>query len=442
MKARTSQLSLFAFFILLTLILSAVIAMPAQAAQTRTGNNVSLRTGQVVNDDLYAAGGTVSIDGNVNGDVMVAGGTVIINGLIRDNLMVTGGNVTINTAIGKSVRVAAGNVVINAKIGKDLVAAGGTIDLSKRSTVQQDALVSGGTVNLNGNIGRKLQGTAGMMTIAGTVNGNSNLNVDQLTLVKGANLKGNLIYRSQNKAKIESGATVSGKTIHKQAPAKHRKTTPGERAANLLISFILSFVAAYIFGVVLLLLFPRRVGDIANTVTSAPWPSLGIGFLAFIVVPIAALILCLFIVTIPISLTIMLLYLLGLYLAKVFVGLSIGRWLFDRFKWGENDFLALFVGLLVLMLLALIPVIGWLVRFLYVLFGLGAAIISLYKLVLFTSKERKAAEKPLSTSSQAVEPGHPGEMQHTGEEGQAVAKPVEGPGESTGETPGGEKPSE
>jgi hypothetical protein len=169
---------------------------------------------------------------------------------------------------------------------------------------------------------------------------------------------------------------------------------------------------------------------------------LGIGFLALIVVPIAALILCFFIVTIPISLTAILLFLLGLYLAKVFVGLSIGRWLFGRFKWGENDFLALFVGLLVLMLLALIPVIGWLVRFLYVLFGLGAAIISLYKLIALTSKERRAAGKPLSTSSQAGELGHPVETHHAGEEGQAVAKPVEEPGESTGESLGNEKPNE
>jgi hypothetical protein len=280
-----------------------------------------------------------------------------------------------------------------------------------------------------------------MMTISGTDNGNSNLNVDQLTLAKGADLKGDLTYQSQNKAKIEPGATVNGRTIHKQPPVKHRKPTPSQRASGLLVSFILSFIAAYIFGVLLLLLFPRRIGNIANTVTSSPWPSLGIGFLALIVIPIAALILCLLIVTIPISITIMLLFLLGLYLAKVFVGLAIGRWLFARFKWGENDFLALFVGLLVLMLLALIPVIGWIIRFLYVLFGLGAVIISLYKLIEFTSRERKAAGKPVA-SQQTGELGHREEAGQMGGEGEAVAKPIEAPGESTGESSGNEKPSE
>ncbi|MBI4733555.1 MAG: hypothetical protein HY779_01830 [Rubrobacteridae bacterium] len=273
-KILTSLMFMFLFVMILMFNCQMV-----QAAETRSGDTVSVGANQTINDDLYVAGGTISINGQINGDLIVAGGTVSINGSVRDDLIVLGGNVNVNGSVGQSIRVAGGNVVIRSTVGDDIVAAGGTIDVSGESSVKRDIILSGGNVNFNGVVGRNLQGAVGMATVGGTINGDTTLTAGQLTLTKTANLKGNLTYTSENKAKIESGATVSGKTTHKQPPVEKRKPTPGERAAAMFIYFILSFLAAYLFGALLLAILPAQTREIADTVLRKPWASLGIGFL-------------------------------------------------------------------------------------------------------------------------------------------------------------------
>src|SRR5947199_770077 len=54
--------------------LFAWLPVGASAADLRQGPSVTISRGQTINDDIYAAGGTISIDGNVNGSVIAAGG--------------------------------------------------------------------------------------------------------------------------------------------------------------------------------------------------------------------------------------------------------------------------------------------------------------------------------------------------------------------------------
>jgi cytoskeletal protein CcmA (bactofilin family) len=391
----------FIFLVLLFALVFGFNCQLAQAAETRSGDAVSVGANQTIDDDLYVAGGTISINGQINGDLIVAGGTVSINGSIRDDLVVLGGNVTINGSIGQSIRVAGGNVVVSSTVGNDIIAAGGTVDVTSEATVKKDVMLSGGNINLNGIVERDLQGAAGMIAIGGTINGDTTLTAGQLTLSKNAKLGGNLTYTSENKAKIEPGAMVSGKTTHSQPPVEKRKPTPSQRAVGTLVYFIISFLAAYLFGALLLAILPTQTREIADTVLTRPWASLGIGFLALVIIPIAAIILLFFIITIPISITIFLLYLLALYLAQVFAGLALGRLVFKYFKWPGNDYLVLFVGLLLLMLIALIPIIGWLVKFLYMLFGLGAIVIAIYDMI---ENRRRTA---VALTNPVVEPSQP-----------------------------------
>jgi hypothetical protein len=56
------------------------------AAEPVQGNNVTVSRNQTINDDLYAFGGTVTIQGRVNGDVVALGGTVTVNGPVSGDL--------------------------------------------------------------------------------------------------------------------------------------------------------------------------------------------------------------------------------------------------------------------------------------------------------------------------------------------------------------------
>jgi hypothetical protein len=106
--------------------------------------------------------------------------------------------------------------------------------------------------------------------------------------------------------------------------------------------------------------------------TGAFFRSLGIGFLALVATPLALALAAVTLVGIPVTLIVGAAYLLALYLSPILVAALVGRTLISSDGEGASGFgLALLVGLLVLTLLVNVPVLGWLVRVLAVLTGLG-----------------------------------------------------------------------
>jgi hypothetical protein len=77
------------------------------------------------------------------------------------------------------------------------------------------------------------------------------------------------------------------------------------------------------------------------------------------------------VLTIPIALILTAAYFILLYWARIFTISRIGEAILKRGS-GTGGFAAFFVGLIVYYLLAIIPVFGWLVVVLVMLFGLGA----------------------------------------------------------------------
>jgi len=62
------------------------LATPALAAHFRKGETFVVPEGETLDDDLYAVGATVAINGTVNGDVMVVARTVIIRGTVTGSV--------------------------------------------------------------------------------------------------------------------------------------------------------------------------------------------------------------------------------------------------------------------------------------------------------------------------------------------------------------------
>src|SRR5258707_5050876 len=76
--------------LLLGLLVLALLPAEAQAAEPRQGDTVVVGPDETINDDLYAVGGTITIQGIVNGDVVAAGGTITISGVMNGDVAVGG----------------------------------------------------------------------------------------------------------------------------------------------------------------------------------------------------------------------------------------------------------------------------------------------------------------------------------------------------------------
>lgn len=355
------------------LFIFAILSISFIGAATQDSGDIVDRRG-TLNDDYYAAGGTVTVDADVNGDVMAAGGTVVIGNHVRQDVMAAGGTVTIRGRVQDDVRAAGGNVTIEAEVGDDALASGGNVTLASNSTVRGDAMFAGGVVNINGTVNGNLKAAGGNVTITGTVHGNVDVEADQLVVARGARIDGNLNYRSPEKGRISKDAVIHGKTSY--SVSDRYRPHPGAR--------FLSVITFSVAGIVLLLLFPRFTQATSTRVGKDFWKNLGLGFAILVATPVAFILLMVSFIGIWVGLPLLAIYLVSLVLAYViaafFVAETGARWLKFQMTSKGRIVAALVVALLVLTALRFIPVLGGLITFLLLLTALGAMAFQFYEL--------------------------------------------------------------
>jgi hypothetical protein len=127
-------------------------------------------------------------------------------------------------------------------------------------------------------------------------------------------------------------------------------------------------------ALLMILLFPAVTKGSAAMIGEKPTSSLGTGALIVFVAPIAALILLATVIGIPVSFLSMLLYIVLIYLSRVFAGYFLAELAFNKFGVELHPVLKALIGVLVLALIFKIPYIGWLIHLAAVIFGSGAFI--------------------------------------------------------------------
>ena len=141
----------------------------------------------------------------------------------------------------------------------------------------------------------------------------------------------------------------------------------------------MGFLMALMAGLIIILVMPRWVASTAEAIRSRPGPSAGWGALVLFATPIAAIIVCITIIGLPVGLIALALWGIAIYLAQIPVGLFIGRWIIGRFRDVEGKAVmvgALALGLVIIKLLSLIPYLRFFIGLAVIIFGLGAVIAS------------------------------------------------------------------
>lgn len=359
-----------AFLCILVFTICLLSIQPVLGTEIRSGNSVNVPAGTTIDDDLAAAGANVNVGANVSGDLLAAGSQVVSSGSSAQSSLLAGGNVTSSGSVGNNLYAAGGQLAISNTVADNAYVAGGTVTMVQGSRVARDLLITGGQVAMNGTVGRDLLASGGDISINGTVNGNARVNGGNITLGPDAVVRGDLIYSSDQKLNMETGARVLGKTIQRQQPQK--RAQPPSRAAKAAL-WLLSLTSAFIVGAIILAIVPVMSAGVADRVVQAPGWSMLTGFILLVVVPIAATIIALTIIGFPLALILLAMYFISIYISYIFVGLAAGRFIFRRIgKPAASMYLDLLVGLVVVWILISIPFIGGLIKLLVILLGLGA----------------------------------------------------------------------
>jgi cytoskeletal protein CcmA (bactofilin family) len=361
--------------ILLVVLVVLLTATPVLAAEVRSGDTLTVASGEVIDDDLYITGGEITVDGTINGDLVAFGGAITVNGSVNGGVIAAGGTVVLNGKVSRAVRAAGGDLSISGTVGGDLVVAGGQVKVTSTASIGGDVLLGAGSVRIAGPVRGYIKGGSGDVVLSSEVGEDVELGVGRLTLASTAVIRGDLTYISEDEASVQPGSQVMGQTTHQLPEARPEKLAP----AFGIVGKVLGFVMALIVGIIIILVARRRAASIADSVRDKPWQSLGWGTLVLIATPIAILLVLITVIGIPLGLIGLALYLIALYLAQVFVALTIGSLILRRSAADENQGLligALAIGLAILSLLGLIPYLGFFIGLATIIFGLGALVVS------------------------------------------------------------------
>ena len=238
-----------------------------------------------------------------------------------------------------------------------------------RGRVVGDLVVFHGSSTVDGTVNGSLTAFDAPVTISGRVVGDVVVFKGRVALASGANVTGDVV--SQDDPIVASGATIGGATRRVQTHVDW----DGFGWAGRLVWWLAVSISTLLIGLALLWLAGRGATRIADAGRTGIGPAIGWGLLAFFGLPILAVIALVTIVGIPLGLGLLaalaLIYTLG-YTATAWI---VGR----RILAGTSWVLAFLLGWGILRVLALIPVVGGLVGFAAVVFGLGALTVTIWR---------------------------------------------------------------
>lgn len=336
---------------------------------------VTITADEIIEDDLFIGGETVTVEGTINGDLYAAAGMVTVSGRVNGDVLAAGGMVDISGVIKDDLRVAGGNITIHkASIGDNMTVFGGNISVDEQTKVGGSVVFGAGLVDSSAEVGRGVLGGSGTMTLDGKVGKSVVVGVGALSLGPKAQITGDLTYTSDEEAEISEKASISG-SVSRLLPAK-AEVSRGLPAVMKQIGLgfkLWSYFAALIIGVLILIFFRKPSEKIAFNILEKPWQSLLFGFLFLVLSGPALILLMLSGIGFPLALILGGIFLLELYLTKIFVGILFGRSVAEFLGRKElNIYLSLALGLVIYYLLTALPIIGFFIFLATLIFGLGA----------------------------------------------------------------------
>ena len=346
---------------------------PVEAQSVEVGDVLTIASGEVREGDVYAAGEAVRVDGRLNGDLVAGARRILVDGRVEGDVFAAGNTIDLRGPIGDSTRIAGQILTVDTTIDGDLLAGGEELHLTENASVAGGLTAAASLVEIDGTVGNGARVAAGEIIVRGTVNGNANVIADRLDLAPGARITGDLDYRARTPLSPEAAAQVEG-AVRYEEPVED----PDDGGGGFGLAFwFWQVLASLLTGIVAVAalrgVLERLVASIAEETTLGAL----LGFTAFLLIPVAAVIAIVTLIGLPIGVAAALLFGLALYAAKLPIAVWIGgRLLGLAGRPGASPYAAMAIGILLLYLLFAIPFVGWLFWLAAAWLGLGAMVVS------------------------------------------------------------------
>lgn len=327
-------------------------------------------------EDLILFGGSVSFDGFVRGDILTAGRTLTFDGEVDGNIWAAGERITVNGDLRRSAHCAGRYVTVNSTIEGDLIVFAEQAMVSNQATVVRDCAVFGTDVVIDGTIETDCDLRGNTVTISGHILGNVDIKANRVVLTPQAIIEGDLYYESHEKAHISPEAQVMGDTKWKRirTAGGPEISFPGTPPPQSWLWSFLFLCGSLLIGMIVTVFKHDMVDRITEDIKHNGLLHFLVGLLVVIFLPFLIVLTAVTVIGLPVAFAGMAAYTLLFLLAKVVVGIWLGRIIIELMARRSKVSLgwSLVLGMLLLFLLFKIPILGWILYLIVWILGAGA----------------------------------------------------------------------
>lgn len=373
------------FYLTFVLLICATIAAAQDEAALTLGKDGFLAGRSITQaaerlDDLFMAGETVTSRAPISGSAHLAGRRVTIIGDVGGDLYAAGMDVAVDGAVSGDATLAGYDLRI-AAVGGDLRASGSSVTMT--GPVGGYALLAGETVRLDS-------------TIAGDVR----LSARKVAFGEEARIDGRLIlYEEESGALDVPDRVIPADRVDRRPVEAWDDDTRAFRPfswAGFILRYLGGLLVAAALAALMAAVLPGPMMAMRRRILAAPLRTLWFGFLAQSAVLGMSVMFAITLIGIFISPAALLVAVLSGFLGFLIGGYAFGVGVLLLFGRGEPGplgarVLAAASGTMVICLIALVPVVGWIVALAVTLAGVGALTDRIFRPRFFVSEDLSAA---------------------------------------------------
>jgi len=378
-RRRLRRISSYSVFLAALLLVALGAPSAAQGSEfVKNKTSYEVRAGETLHTDLFVVASAVRIDGTVEGDLFCACHTLTIEGHVTGDVFAFANTVLIAGKVDGNVRTANEHLTLEGTVGRNLLSFVSEFRTTHRASVAGSATLYVSHMELDGQLGKDLNAFLGAGTINGLIGGDvrihqGNEHHTPLVVTSVASVKGGFRFKGPQGPEIASQAQLAS------TPQIEIVTEPPEYLRGTSYRYnALVWGASLLVGLVLISLVPGLMRDAVREVARIGAP-LALGLVAFIVMPVAACLACITVVGLGLGIPMLFLWLFLIFFGQVFAAIWVGELIVGASSgaWSMTGRLAL--GLLLIRLGALLPYVGFWVRFGAGMLGFGALTLLLFR---------------------------------------------------------------
>ena len=293
----------------------------------------NLKIDGTYNSSTFFAGEKISSEADLNGISFMMGSTIDVDGKI-DYIASMGEDITIYGDIKNDAFLLSSKISINGDL-------------------KRDAYMLADSIYIDGKINRNIYAYANKLKLENaTINGNVYLRASEVVVGENVKIKGKLTINENAIITGENDFNINTYEIEENKVS----------ISSYIISILNSTLNYIVVAILLIILAPKLFKKLENNPTY-----MGKGFVFLILVPIICIMFLIIPYTRSLSLILLALYIIFIYISKIFTAYVIANKYFKN----DNIYFNLLFSLLIINTLCIVPIIGSYISLASMLFGLG-----------------------------------------------------------------------